>query len=66
MNFTPEETKKLKAMFQFIVKKKQIQSDGHSGFDLRDLEPILEDMEKDGTILKRRTINTEKYFLNLK
>lgn len=65
MEFTPEENQKLKAMFKFIVKKKHIESNGSCGFHLMDLQPILDELEADGTIKMRPTINVDKYFLNL-
>lgn len=65
MTFTPEETEKLKTMFTFIIKKKHVQSNGHSGFSLEDLKPILNQLEADGVIDLRPTINSRKYFLNL-
>lgn len=66
ITFTPEETKKLKNMFTFIIKKKHIESDGNCGFGLMELQSILDELTADGTIVKRPTINSEKYFLNLK
>jgi len=66
MEFTPEETEKLKAMMMFVIKKKHNQSGGHSGFHVSDLNPILEDMEKEGKIQVRRTINLDRYFLTKK
>lgn len=65
MAFTAEEIQKLKAMFKFIVKKKHIDSNGSCGFHLMDLQPILDELEADGTIKMRPTINVDKYFLNL-
>ena len=66
MNFTPDETKKLKAMLAFCVKRKNEQSDGKSGFHIMELEPILEELDQDGTIKMRPTINRNAYFLNTK
>lgn len=63
MDFSSEETVKLKAMFSFIIKKKHIQSDGKSGFVMKELQPILDEMENEGTILRRPTINSSAYFL---
>lgn len=63
MEFSEEETQKLKAMLLFLVKRKQSQSAGHSGFHLNDLKPVLEELEKDGRIELRRTINSRMYFL---
>lgn len=63
MQFTKEETKKLKAMMHFIVKKQHIESDGHSGFHLKHLQPILDEMVEDKTLVLRPTIHTNKYFL---
>lgn len=66
MTFSEEETKKLKAMFLFIIKRKHKESGGHGGFHVMELEPILEELEKDGEITLRRTINNDRYFLTLK
>ena len=66
MEFTAEEMEKLKAMMMFVIKKMHNQSGGHSGFHVSDLNPILEDMEKDGQIQVRRTINLDRYFLKTK
>lgn len=66
MTFTPEETKKLKAMLLYMVEKKHQQSEGHCGFHAIDLNPILEELEKDGNIVKRPTVNSERYFLTIK
>lgn len=63
MQFTPEETQKLKTMFKFIVKKQHQQTDGKCGFSLNQLEPILEELEKENQIIKRPTINSHAYFL---
>lgn len=51
MQFSEEETKKLKAMFLFIVKRKHKSSDGKCGFNMKELEPILEELEKEGQII---------------
>lgn len=64
MTFTPEETQKLKAMMLFLVKKKHKQSDGHCGFHISELQPFLDELEQEGSITLRPTINTNKYFLN--
>lgn len=66
MTFTPKETKKLKAMLLFLVKKKYNESGGHCGFHIMELKPILEELEKDGEIKLRQTINNNQYFLNNK
>lgn len=64
MTLTPEETKKIKQMFRFLIKKKQEQTDGHNGFYLQELEPILDRMAQDGEIEMRPSINRNTYFLN--
>lgn len=64
MNFNQEEISKLKAMLLFLVNKKQKESDGHCGFHLNELEPILQDMEKDGSVETHSTINSRMYFTN--
>lgn len=64
MTYSPEEISKIKAMLLFLVKKKQKESDGHCGFHLKELEPILIGMEKEGSIETRPTINSRMYFLN--
>lgn len=66
MEFTPEEKEKLKAMFLFVVKKKHRASGGHCGFQMRDLNPILEELEAEGKIELRPTINCNQYFLKPK
>lgn len=66
MQFTEEETKKLKTMFLFVIKRKLKESDGNSGFQITELIPILEALEQDGAIKLRPTINSKMYFLNLK
>lgn len=63
MEFTPEETQKLKAMMLFLVKKKHKQSDGHCGFHISELQPFLDALELEGSITLRPTINTHQYFL---
>lgn len=63
MQFTPEETEKLKTMFLFILKKKHKEGNGHCGFHLMELQPILEELEKDGKIIIRKTINNDRFFL---
>ena len=65
MQFSEEETKKLKAMFLFIVKRKHKSSEGKCGFNMKELEPILDELEKEGQIKKRPTINSNAYFLNI-
>lgn len=64
MTFTPEETQKLKAMMLFLVKKKHKESAGNCGFHLRELKPFLEELENEGSIKLRPTINEHQYFLN--
>lgn len=66
MKFSEEETKKLKAMMLFLVKRKHKESAGHSGFHLDDLKPILDKLEKEGKIQLRPTINSRMYFLTKK
>lgn len=63
MQFTPDETNKLKAMLLFLIKRKHKSSNGHSGFLITELNTILQDMVKDGDIELRPTINTNQYFL---
>ncbi|MBD0822615.1 hypothetical protein [Aestuariibaculum marinum] len=64
MTFTPEETSKIKAMLLYIIKQNEKQTGGHGGFHITDLNPLLEDLEKEGKIKLRRTIHNSKYFLN--
>lgn len=66
MEFTSDETKKLKAMLLYLVQKKHKQSEGHCGFNTNELNPILEELEADGEIIKRPTINSDRYFLTTK
>lgn len=64
MTFTPEEIQKLETMFMFLVQKKHNISDGNCGFHLNDLQPILDNLEAQGKIKLRPTINSSKYFIN--
>ncbi|MBW2961294.1 hypothetical protein [Mesonia aestuariivivens] len=63
MQYTDEEISKLKAMLLFLVKKKHNESDGHCGFHINELEPVLKQLEEDGEVETRPTINTRMYFL---
>lgn len=63
MQYSSDEIKKLKAMLLYLVQKLDKKSDGHSGFHVKELEPILDDMVKDGVLQKRQTIHVDKYFL---
>lgn len=64
MTFTPDEIKKLKAMVMYLVKKKHKISDGHCGFQLSELNPIMEELVSEEKLQLRPTINTYQYFLN--
>lgn len=64
MQFTPDETKKLEAMILFLVKKTYNESGGHCGFNVQDLQPIVDNLEAKGEIKARRTIHSNRYFLN--
>lgn len=46
-----------------MIEKLHKQSDGHSGFHPNKFEPILDDMVKDGSLEKRDTIHSNRYFL---
>lgn len=63
MNYTPEETKKIKAMLLFLIKRKHKSSAGHGGFLITELNPILEELKEEGVIELKPTINTNQYFL---
>jgi hypothetical protein len=63
MKFNQEEISKLKAMLLFLVKRKSNESGGHCGFHLKELEPVLKDLEADGKIETHPTINSQMYFL---
>ena len=63
MTFNQEEISKLKSMLLFLVKKKHKESDGHSGFHINELEPVLKKQEEDGEVETHPTINTRMYFL---
>lgn len=65
MSLSPEETTKLKAMFMYLAKKRHKESEGKCGFHLMELQPILDELTADGELVKRPTINADKYFLNL-
>ncbi len=62
MNLSPEELNDVKEVLQFLVKKKSEATGGHGGFSPKNLEPILENMEKEGLIKSRPTINGIGYF----
>lgn len=64
MTFTSEEKNKLKTMMKFLVKRRHVESNGRSGFNLNLLTPILDELEEDGEIKKRQTINSNAYFIN--
>lgn len=64
MEYTPEEKAKIKAMFKYLVSKKDKVSGGHCGFGLIELQPILEEMVQEGEIITRPTIHNYKYFIN--
>jgi len=66
MQFTTEETTKIKAMLLYVVRKKQMESDFKCGFHITELNIILEELVKEGKIIKRPTINNDKYFLTNK
>lgn len=66
MTFTPEETDKIKRMFMFLINLKHKQTDGHGGFHLFDIRPILEELEKEGKVISRPTLHNKKYFLKPK
>lgn len=63
MEFTPEETKKIKTMLLFLVKKKHNESGGHCGFGILELLPFLRELEQENKIQTRPTIHDNKYFL---
>lgn len=65
MEFTPDEIKKLKAMMLFLVQKKHKESDGKCGFHLNELNPIMDELEKDGEVKLRPCINSDAYFLTI-
>lgn len=50
-------------MLLFLVKRKHNESTGHCGFGLLELQSLLDEMEEAGEIVKKRTINSSKYFL---
>lgn len=66
MDFTPDETEKLKAMMLYLVKKKHNLSDGNCGFQATELNPILDELVKEGHLQLRPTINSNQYFLTIK
>jgi hypothetical protein len=66
MTFTPDETTKLKAMLLYLAKKKHQVSDGKCGFLANELDPILDELVREGQLTLRPTINSNQYFLNLK
>lgn len=64
MQFNPEEKKRLKAMVYFLIKRKAKESNNHCGFRLSEIEFILDELEQEGKIKKRPTINNHQYFIN--
>lgn len=65
MELSHADKEDVKECLLFLVKQKKKQSGGHGGFNWKDLEPILEEMEKEGTIQQKPTINGKGYFLKL-
>ena len=63
MEFSTEETEKLKRMLLFLVKRKHNESGGHNGLHPMDLIRILEEMEGEGSVQRKKVMNGTKYFL---
>lgn len=63
MDFTEDEKQSLKKMIVFLAKKRYRSSGGHSGFDSKIIDPILQELVQDGVIELRPTINKDQYFL---
>lgn len=66
MEFTDDETRKLKALILFLVEKKSKISGGKCGFHITELQPILDKMVIEGTIIQRDTIHNYQFFINTK
>jgi hypothetical protein len=64
MIFTDEEKQELKKTFLYLIEKKHQESQGHCGFHLNELKPILEELVVEKKITIRPTINTVMYFKN--
>ena len=64
MQLTPEEKEDIKEFLQFLVEKKSEASGGHNGFQLKELEPFLQELEKEQKIKCRPTIAADSYFNN--
>ena len=64
MTFTPDEMTRIKNMLKFLVKRKSEESDGHCGFHVNELNPILDELSQEGEISRRETIQSSKYFFN--
>ena len=64
MILSPEELKDVKEVLQFLITKKVEATGGHGGFTPKNFEPILKEMEKEGLIKSRPTINGIGYFNN--
>ncbi|MAM17590.1 MAG: hypothetical protein CMH22_06510 [Methylophaga sp.] len=63
MQFSPDEIEKLKTMMLFLIRRKAKESNGHCGFHLKELEPVLQKLVDEGKVELRPTINSNKYFL---
>lgn len=47
----------------FLIRRKSKESAGHCGFDLKELDTILQLLVDEGKVELRPTINNNKYFL---
>jgi len=63
MKFTPQEITDIKLLLLFLVEKKDKESGGHNGFHISELNPFLEQLDKEGEIKARDTLHNTQYFL---
>lgn len=64
MEFTPKQKNAVKDMLRSLIGEKDKQSGGHCGFHLSELNPLLEEMQQEGTIKIRQTLHNDQCFLN--
>lgn len=66
MKFDEIEMDKFKKMLLYAIQIKAKQTQGHNGFNLKELQPILDELESEGKIKKRDTVgsncNSSTYF----
>lgn len=58
MTFSYLEKEKFKKMLLYAVKQKAMQTQGHNGFSLYELQPILDELESEGKIRLRPVVGS--------